>query len=111
MKLRVKHGRNFPLGRTVYPAGAEVEVEEKFVRYLTSAKGPLEPLSAMQTAADLPKEVMDPPKSGASRRRYQRRDMTAADGPTGEETSPPSSRRGRRPSGRQSTSSGDEPAS
>jgi hypothetical protein len=48
---------------------------------------------------DLPKHVetkteepeSDGPKKGAGRGRYQRRDMTATDGPTGEEISLPSS--------------------
>lgn len=51
---------------------------------------------------DLPVEVMKPkveeaPVEPEAPLRYLRRDMRATDGPTGEETSAPSSRRGRQP--------------
>lgn len=42
MKLYVKAGKEYVLGGKVYRSGQQVEVPDKFLHVLTSAKGPLQ---------------------------------------------------------------------
>ena len=90
--------------------GDSFEATDKDARTLIAIKKAEAAGSSPKNKTDLPKEVMKPakvekveeeapsePVVPLSTQNYMRRDMRATDGPTGEETSVPSSRRGRQP--------------
>jgi hypothetical protein len=117
-QLRVKQGREYVLGGKVYRGGDIVDVPEKNARVLTLPKMPLEACDA-PGPTDLPKAVIatpaaERPSQGASRRRYQRRDMQAQANPDGQTGAPPlspSSPPAPQPGEPTSEASGDESAS
>lgn len=63
MALIVKQGREYVLGGKVYKSGQAVEgVSPKFIKYLTSHKGPLQEGPDVNKT-DLPKKSAEPQKS------------------------------------------------
>lgn len=100
-RVKYPHGNT---GREYAPGEAFTALSERDAKAL-SISGKARPCrqgrakAAPSSPAALPAAAMttpDPNQDGESRLQYQRRDMQAQDGQTGEATSPPSSRRGRR---------------
>jgi hypothetical protein len=113
-RVKYPHG---PTGREYAPGDKFAALSDRDAKGLyVSGRAVYAEKAVPKSPAELPAAAMAPAETlpnqnGESRRRYERRDMTAADGPTGGETPASSSPRGRRRKASTSTPSGDESAS
>lgn len=102
--------KRFPYGRKVMEPGQPFEASDKDARLLKML-GKASDMDPAPKHVNLPKQKVEeaPAEPEAPLHgRYQRRDMRATDGQTGEETQSSSSRRGRRPKEQDSTSQEDD---